>query len=163
MHDLAFCTVQFHPISITSVLKVIQFFLYDTAIFVCVDGASQLCTICIFHLNTLTFCAKFINEQLNEISPKTDLRGTPLISSLQPYISACSIFTSSLPLSPTQTLQYWLILYFPPVNWVVPKWHLLKYFNEDWIHFKNFNLKNIFYQKTSQDSLAQSRFRKPIW
>lgn len=156
MHDLAFCTVQFHPISITSVLKVIQFFLYDTTIFVCVDGASQLCTICIFHLNTLTFCAKFINERLNEISPKTDLWGTPP-NIFPPALYFClQHITSSLPLSPTQTLQYWLILYFPPVNWVVPKWHLLKYFNEDWIHFKNFNFKNVFYQKTSEGSLAQS-------
>lgn len=159
MHDLAFCTVQFHPISITSVPKVIQFFLRDIAIFVCVDGASQLCTICKFHLNTLTFCAKFINEALNEISAKTDLWSTPLIFSLQPPIPPCSPSHPPFPgHQPRPQSSDWVSI-FPPVNWVVPKWHLLKHFNEDWIpFFRILILKNIFYQGT----WAQSSPRKPV-
>lgn len=54
--------IDFHLLSITLVLKVIQFFLYDTSVLLYIDDASQLCSISTFLSKVPPLCAKFVNE-----------------------------------------------------------------------------------------------------
>lgn len=74
--DFALCAIHFHSISITSVLKVIQFSLRGILVLLWIDSAFQLCVINAFHKPTPTSWAK------------TSPWGTPLIAYLQPNASS---------------------------------------------------------------------------
>lgn len=64
VHALALCSIEFHPISVSLVLKVRHSFLYHTSTFLHNNYAPKLTIICTFHLQTPTFHDKLINENI---------------------------------------------------------------------------------------------------
>lgn len=90
MHDHIFHTIEFHSIPIFPVLKVIQFFLHDTPIFL---------TSYIFYLNQYHISFKVIRENINENTQETNHWGTAVTASF--YLSSFLFFTHSFRSFPT--------------------------------------------------------------
>lgn len=63
MHDHVFCIIEFHSIPIFPLLRVIQFFLCDTPIFL---------TSYIFHLTQYHISFKVITENINKTTQETN-------------------------------------------------------------------------------------------
>lgn len=59
-HEEALCMIKFSLFSVTSVDQVIQFFLYDIQILLCVDHASQICTMSKFNYYIPISCSQVI-------------------------------------------------------------------------------------------------------
>lgn len=87
---------------ITPVLKVIQLFLYDILMLLCIDCCSQLCVISTFYQGTVILCAKVTNKNITYNWPQ-DLSLRIATFSQQ----CCSLF-SCLPVS--QFLTYFAAL-----------------------------------------------------
>lgn len=65
VHDPVLCSVKFHLIFITSVLKVIQFLWYSISVFLCIDDVSNFVRSTNL-FKTLLHCAKFINRSIKQ-------------------------------------------------------------------------------------------------